>query len=334
MIVSPSDTTQTVLGKSQASNLMNAYGRHEQPFLFVIPFDSQRCIIYSSEELDRQDLKFDFNGNSNTVPKPINRPLVFHKHPLPYHQFLDSYGQVIKHINAGNSYLVNLTFQTEVETNYTLEEIFYASKARYKLYVENQFVTFSPEIFVKISDGIISSFPMKGTIDASIENAEQKLLENPKEIAEHATIVDLIRNDLSIVSDQVQVEQFRYIDRVSTHEKELLQVSSKISGKLPRDYKNRLGDIIFSLLPGGSISGAPKKMTLDIIESIEQHQRGFYTGICGYFDGNNLDSGMMIRFIEQQGKQLFFKSGGGITANSDPWTEYQEYIDKIYVPIN
>lgn len=333
MIISQPETLPG-LNRSQAVQLMNQYGYDRQPFLFVIPFDNDECMIQSSQQLGRKDLMFDFNGNSNALPKRIKRPLVFHKHPLPYYQFLDAYREVVNHINAGNSYLVNLTFQTEVDTNYTLEEIFYASNAHYKLYLEDRFVLFSPEIFVKISDGIISSFPMKGTIDASIHGAEQEILQNPKEIAEHATIVDLIRNDLSIVANQVWVERFRYIDRVSTHEKELLQVSSKISGTLDSGYENHIGDIIFSLLPAGSITGAPKEMTIDIIKKVERHDRGFYTGVCGYFDGKNLDSGVMIRYIEKKGNQLVFKSGGGITANSDPWTEYQEYIDKIYVPIH
>jgi para-aminobenzoate synthetase component 1 len=87
-------------------------------------------------------------------------------------------------------------------------------------------------------------------------------------------------------------------------------------------------------LPAGSISGAPKPKTLEIIKKIEDYERGFYTGICGYFDGNALDTGVMIRFIEQEGDQLFFKSGGGITSFSDAKTEYQEMIDKIYLPFD
>ena len=153
-----------------------------------------------------------------------------------------------------------------------------------------------------------------------------------KEIAEHATIVDLIRNDLSVIAKNVRVNKFRYLERIHTNREPLLQVSSEIMGDLPEDQQYHLGDIIFALLPAGSICGAPKRKTLEIIEEVETHQRGFYTGICGYFDGRNLDSGVMIRFIQEHENKLFFKSGGGITSMSNLESEYQEYIEKIYVP--
>ena len=129
------------------------------------------------------------------------------------------------------------------------------------------------------------------------------------------------------------VEQFRYIDTVSTHAGSLLQVSSRITGALPGDYHARIGSIIAALLPAGSVTGAPKKKTVEIIRKAENYDRGYYTGICGYFDGSTLDSGVMIRYIEKNGDNLFFKSGGGITVYSDPEKEYQELIDKVYVPV-
>ena len=174
---------------------------------------------------------------------------------------------------------------------------------------------------------------MKGTIDATIENAEQVILNDPKETAEHNTIVDLIRNDLSMVAKNVRVEKFRYIEKIITTDKTLLQVSSKITGILEDDFQSRLGDIIFDLLPAGSVSGAPKKKTVEIIQGNENYNRGFYTGVFGYFDGSLLDSGVMIRFIEKTKNGLTYKSGGGITFMSNPESEYQELIDKVYVPI-
>jgi para-aminobenzoate synthetase component 1 len=192
---------------------------------------------------------------------------------------------------------------------------------------------FSPETFVRIENGKIYSYPMKGTIDASIDNAEEIIINDEKEKAEHITIVDLIRNDLSIVAQDVIVEKFRYIDNIKTHNKNILQVSSRIAGKMPDKYEESIGDIIFKLLPAGSVSGAPKKKTVEIIKYAENYERGYYTGICGIFDGKNLDSAVMIRFIEKIGGELYFKSGGGITFMSDPQLEYQELIDKVYVPI-
>jgi para-aminobenzoate synthetase component 1 len=174
---------------------------------------------------------------------------------------------------------------------------------------------------------------MKGTIDASVKNAREIIMRDQKEIAEHTTIVDLIRNDLSIIAKNVYVDKFRYIDKIKTNEKVLLQVSSRIVGKLERFYRGCIGDIIFSLLPAGSVSGAPKKRTVEIINDVEYYERGYYTGIFGYFDGDNLDSGVMIRFIENNNGNFCYKSGGGITALSNMRSEYLEMIDKVYVPV-
>jgi para-aminobenzoate synthetase component 1 len=174
---------------------------------------------------------------------------------------------------------------------------------------------------------------MKGTINASLPDAEQLILSDEKELSEHVTIVDLIRNDLSAVAKSVNVNRFRYIDRIKTNHKDLLQISSEIAGDLPDDYLSHLGSILISLLPAGSVSGAPKRKTIQIIREAEKEKRGFYTGVFGYFDGVKLDSAVMIRFIEQEGEQFYYRSGGGINAQSEAEKEYQEAIDKIYVPV-
>ena len=87
------------------------------------------------------------------------------------------------------------------------------------------------------------------------------------------------------------------------------------------------------MLPAGSVTGAPKEKTVQIIRETEPFERGFYTGICGYFDGESLDSAVMIRFIEKTDNEMVFRSGGGITARSDASSEYLEMIDKVYVPV-
>lgn len=175
---------------------------------------------------------------------------------------------------------------------------------------------------------------MKGTIDTSIPDAKEKILADPKELAEHVTIVDLIRNDISQVASNVRVERFRYIEEVKTQDKNLLQVSSEIVGDLKSGYASQIGNLIVSLLPAGSVSGAPKTKTLEIIREAEKEKRDYYTGVFGYFDGDDLDSGVMIRFIERNGDKLFYRSGGGITTQSSAVAEYQELIDKVYVPID
>ncbi|MGB3962072.1 MAG: chorismate-binding protein, partial [Sulfurimonas sp.] len=107
---------------------------------------------------------------------------------------------------------------------------------------------------------------------------------------------------------------------------------SHISGFVGEDRHERIGDILFSLLPAGSISGTPKKSTLQIIEEVEGYERGFYCGVFGIYDGKTLDSGVMIRFIEKTQDGYLYKSGGGITLDSDILVEYNELIDKVYLP--
>jgi para-aminobenzoate synthetase component 1 len=145
-------------------------------------------------------------------------------------------------------------------------------------------------------------------------------------------IVDLMRNDLGIVGTRVKVEQFRYIDKIKAGDKELLQVSSRITAQLPDNWQRQIGTILDKLTPAGSITGTPKRSTVKIIEEVENYDRGFYTGIFGVFDGVSLRSGVMIRFIEETNGKMLYKSGGGITIDSDAQSEYEELIDKIYLP--
>jgi len=320
------------LDKQQAIRKMNTYGEQSIPFVFVIDFEMQKIIVEASSYAI--PLSYHVKGQTNVSSSyHLKDRFDFDIKPISFDRYANAFNKVKEEINFGNSFLLNLTFPTPINTSLSLSEIYKASTAPYKLYIPNQCVVFSPESFVSIQNGIISSYPMKGTIDASFPNAEAIILADQKETAEHCTIVDLIRNDLSMVAKKVSVEKFRYINTIETNRKTLLQVSSKISGIMPSDYKQNIGTHLFTLLPAGSISGAPKKKTVEIIENVEQQARGYYTGIMGYFDGNNLESGVMIRFIEKVEDQLYFRSGGGITSQSELQSEYQELIDKVYVPI-
>ena len=317
-------------------NRINQFGKERIPFLFIIDFDMTNPVVLPLSEIDSHTIKFSINGTNN-VPgghSLISKKLKFKANPGSKKRYSKAFDHVQKHIKHGNSFLVNLTMQSRVETNLNLEEIFHRSNAKYKLWLKDQFVVFSPETFIQSKGRKISSFPMKGTMDATLPNAKQQLLDSEKELAEHYTIVDLIRNDLSMVAKNVKIKKFRYIDHVQTHRGGLLQMSSEISGELPENYKDFIGDILIKMLPAGSISGAPKKKTLEIIKEAEQYQRGYYTGIFGIFDGENIDSGVMIRYIEQTPNGMIYKSGGGITAKSNVDEEYQELIDKIYIPVS
>ena len=325
----------SILSKQSLIRQINYLASNHIPFLLIVDYKAESGYVIRQEELDDNYVQFQFEKQQATVePENIKQQVLqLDIQPLTQEQYQRKFDFVQQQIHLGNSFLVNLTQPTEVNCNFTLFEIFTKSKAKYRLWLKDTLLVLSPETFIRIEGQTISSFPMKGTIDAGILNAEETILNDPKEKAEHATIVDLIRNDLSLVASHVKVKRYRYVEKIKTNKQDLLQVSSEISGLLPENYQNKLGDILFALLPAGSICGAPKAKTLEIIQDAEGYNRGFYTGICGYYDGTDFDSGVMIRFMEQDGERLVFKSGGGITSQSELIKEYEELIQKVYVPV-
>lgn len=306
---------------------LNDFGQKRIPCYFVIDFLGEKGKIFKDK--DNDTFLFDFSGKNKKKLKTIQ--IIPQK--IDYKIFQEGFETVQKALNRGDSYLTNLTFSTEIKINQTLQEIFDSARAKYKILYKKKWVCFSPEPFIQTRDNYIFTFPMKGTIDAEIPDAEKMLIENQKELAEHFTIVDLLRNDLSIISKDVKVNKFRYLERIEKHNGAILQASSEIQGKLNLDWQNQMGFMLKKLLPAGSISGAPKQKTIEIIQEAEKHNRGFYTGIAGYFDGENLNTAVMIRFIEYENGKFYFKSGGGITAKSISEEEYQEVQEKIYIPI-
>jgi para-aminobenzoate synthetase component 1 len=324
---------RTLMGVQDFTKQLNTWGEKRTPFFFLSDFELKNLQAWKIQEINPDELLFEFNGVSNIKRKISSQPITLEAAPESPEHYQQKFDHVVKHLSYGNSFLVNLTIKTPIKLSCDLKDVFFSSKAKYKLWKKDSFVLFSPECFIQIQDRTIRAYPMKGTIDASLPDAKNKILSDQKELAEHVTIVDLIRNDLSIIAEDVQVTRFRFIDEVVTHHKTLLQVSSEISGRLKDNYLSQLGDIVISLLPAGSISGAPKDKTVEIIKEAEKEERGFFTGVAGYFDGEKLDSAVLIRFIEQSGKKFYYRSGGGITTQSNTEDEYNEAIAKVYVPI-
>ena len=306
---------------------LSSLAKSKTPFLFYTNFDATQSFVYTLDELADADIEFVMNEQ-----KYKQHTFSLTTYPNDFSLYKQGFDTVIEKIKAGETYLLNYTCKTPIQSDINLKEIFHNANAPFKLRVKDQFVCFSPERFIKIHDNNIYTFPMKGTIDASINNAEAKILANAKEMAEHIMVVDLLRNDLSMVSTEVKVNRFRYIDKINAGNKELLQVSSEIQGRLEDNWKDNLSDILQTLLPAGSISGTPKKRTLEIIKEVEDYDRSFFCGVFGYFDGKDFDSAVMIRFIENTPNGLVYKSGGGITLDSLVEDEYQEMQDKIYIP--
>ena len=313
----------------------NEYGKLQRPFLFLLDFELKKPLIIPLDRIEDEKIFFEMHGVGSQV-KAISgkKNSGLKAYPMKFKEYAHAFEIAQKNLDAGNTYLINITFPTTLSLDLDLESIFLRSKAPYKLLFKDQFTLFSPECFVRTQNGHIYSYPMKGTIDASIPNAANVILSNKKETWEHNTIVDLIRNDLAMVSRNITVTKFRFITEVRSRQRNLLQVSSEIRGDLNPDWNTRIGDMLCDLLPAGSISGAPKKRTLEIIREAEKQDRGYFTGVFGIFDGRELDSAVNIRYIERTDRGLQFRSGGGITAMSDPHDEYREMVDKIYVPLS
>lgn len=299
-------------------------GRGE-PFLLLADFELQKPRLYSLDTLEKNGIVYALNQPSHRSSQAR-----LESFPTAFEEYKNRFDCVIENIKDGNVYLLNLCLETRVKTNLSLETIYENSEALFKIMKKDDFVCFTPERFVSIADGTIGTFPMKGTIAANLPDAEMRLLKDAKELAEHTMIVDLLRNDLGMVARDIKVSDFRYMQLVQTNSGSLYQTSSKIEGTLPHSWREHLGDILFRLLPAGSISGTPKISAVNLIKKLEDFKRGYFTGIAGIFDGRTFDSFVLIRFIEQKEGGLVFKSGGGLTLDSDAKKEYQEILEKIY----
>lgn len=321
---------------------INELFRKKTPFFFLTDYHCQKMEITPLAELQAEHESLSSAAGVHFQAPRLNfgpnlpvtdKTLLWNKHPMSFARYKKAFNTVKEGLQKGNSYLTNLTCSTPVETNYSLSELFSAGQAKYKLLYRDQFINFSPEPFIRIENGRISSFPMKGTIEDKDIQAAARLMGSEKEIAEQYTITDLIRNDLYQVASSVNVENFRYLEKLQTNENNLYTVSSHITGHLRAEFIGRPGDILCRMLPAGSITGAPKASTMALIKMAETHDRNYYTGVWGYYDGIVLDSCVIIRYLENTPEGFIFKSGGGITSLSDAYAEYLEMISKVYVPI-
>ena len=313
----------------ELKKILNKYGSLKEPFFFTISYDLSKFYVKPLKDLP-SEISYEIKDK---ISSRLTKKLKIEKYPISYEEYKKKFDFIQENIKSGNSYLLNLTSKTKINLELTLDEIYEKANAKFKLKFFDNFVCFSPEKFIEIKKNRIYTYPMKGTIDSKIVNAEAKILGDIKEMAEHTMVVDLLRNDLGIVSNKIRVDKFRYIDKINAGDKKLLQVSSKISGHLEDNWNEKIGDILTALLPAGSITGCPKKKTVEILNNIEGFNRDYYTGIFGVYDGKSLDSAVMIRFIEKDEKgNFYYKSGGGITCDSNVALEYKELIDKIYLP--
>jgi anthranilate synthase component 1 len=242
-----------------------------------------------------------------------------------------------EYIRAGDIFQVVLSQRLKVETKVSPLEIYRALRvvnpSPFMVLLHTpavNLVASSPEIMVRVEDGVVTIRPLAGTrrrgsTDEEDRRLEQELLADPKERAEHVMLVDLARNDLGRVSryGSVQLSDVMKVERYS----HVMHITSNATGKLA-EGKSAL-DALRAGLPAGTVSGAPKVRAMQIIDELEPHRRGPYAGAIGYIDfTGNMDTCIALRTLVMQGQTAYVQAGAGLVADSVPSTEYQETLSK------
>ena len=188
----------------------------------------------------------------------------------------------------------------------------------------------SPETLVRLENGRLITFPVAGSRPRGNDEKEDEalvedLLSDEKELSEHNMLVDLGRNDLGRISEfgSVEVTKYKMIHKYS----KIMHICSQVEGNIRKD-KAAL-DAIASVLPAGTLSGAPKLRACEIIDELEKEPRGIYGGALGYIDfSGNLDTCIAIRMAVKKNGKVYVQAGGGIVADSKPRMEYEESANK------
>lgn len=203
-------------------------------------------------------------------------------------------------------------------------------------FVDYQIAGASPEMLVSVTNGIVTTKPIAGTVPRGTTKKEddilvRQLMHDPKEQAEHTMLVDLGRNDVGRVSrfGTVRVDNFMSVEKYS----KVTHLVSDVQGEL-REDKTAL-DALMNILPAGTLSGAPKVRAMEIIDELENKKRGLYGGTVGYlaFDGN-IDTCIAIRTVLFKDGKGYVQAGAGIVADSEPEKEYEETKNKALAVIN
>jgi len=308
-------------GSAQAAELPLAWlGVYRSPFVFDHALGS-------------------FEGPAPELPSVLPAPSEMDLIPpgltleIAPEEYRDRILEIKEYIAAGDTYQVNFTDRVSFPVQATPSAL-YAALSRQQpvaygafLNVAGQHIlSFSPELFFRVADGRIVTRPMKGTMARGLDAAEDRqaalrLQNDEKNRAEHVMIVDLLRNDLGRIcqTGSVVVEDLFSVEKYQT----LLQMTSTIAGVL----RPGVGyyEIFRSMFPSGSITGAPKLRTMEIIRELEQRPRGVYTGAIGFISpGGSSVFNVAIRTLTMKDGLARMGVGGGIVADSDPRDEYRE----------
>lgn len=269
------------------------------------------------------------NANNYYVLNPIAQ--------IDYKTYENAINQIKEEIAEGNTYQVNYTYDYEIKTEMNGYELYNAvlpnQKTPYNAYIKNKYeeiLCFSPELFFTLEENKICTKPMKGTVKRGV-NAEEdraniEFLKNDiKNRAENVMIVDLLRNDLSKIAKTGSVKVDKLFE-VETH-KTVHQMTSEISAEL--EEGTTLYEIFEALFPCGSVTGAPKVNTMEIIERLETGKRGVYCGAIGLITPEKTVFSVPIRTLQGVNGTYTCRVGGAIVWDSTPEEEWEETLTKI-----
>ena len=296
--------------------------------------DLQKQFDHANSEIERLE-QILFSSATKTQPFHANPEKL--QHETTHDKFKEIVEKAKTYIYEGDIFQVVLSqrFSTDFEGDtfnvYRALRVVNPSPYLYYLNFENvQIIGSSPEILVRMEDGIAEVYPIAGTrhrgkTEKEDQELESELLADDKERAEHVMLVDLGRNDLGRVSTlgTVRVEKFMNVVRYS----HVMHIASRVVGNVGSG-KTAI-DVLKATFPAGTVSGAPKIRAMEIIDELEQLRRGIYAGGIGYFDfSGTMDMCIAIRTMFAVNNRLYLQAGAGIVADSDPEKEYQETLNK------
>jgi len=276
-----------------------------------------------------------FDSYNNFEPYlPQNRVNIYSESEISYEKYIFAFEKIKSHIANGNTYEVNYTYPfnvyTAAESINLYNHLIQKQKTEYNCFISNKYehlLSFSPELFFKLEGSKILTKPMKGTmprgsIQAEDDNNRAFLVSDEKNKAENVMIVDLLRNDLSKIAKtgSVKVDKLFEIESHPT----VFQMTSEISAELQDN--TTLYDIFNALFPCGSITGAPKRSTIDIIDELEYFRRDIYCGAIGFISPDECVFSVPIRILQKKCTDNFYRyfTGGAIVWDSDVFEEWNE----------
>lgn len=262
---------------------------------------------------------------------------------LSKEEFINMVDKVKEHIKEGDIFqaVVSRRFESEYKGSLlnTYRILRTTNPSPYMYYIHTDKIEIagaSPETLIKLEHKKLTTFPVAGTRKRGKDEIEdmalmKELLEDEKELAEHNMLVDLARNDIGQIAEfgTVKVEEYQKIHRFS----KVMHITSKVTGMLKEGYDGC--DAISTLLPAGTLSGAPKIKACQIIDSLEPVPRGIYGGAIGYLDfSGNVDVCIAIRTAIKKDNKVYVQAGAGIVSDSVPIKEYEECENKASAIMN